>query len=114
MAQSRPDVQQAPHGLSRHELLEHLRAVSAYLPGFIYQLCLSPKGHFYFTFTSTGLESIFGVTQKRLIEDASLLLKKFIPTIISGSSTKMFNILKQAKPGTMSFECCVAMVVSSG
>ena len=76
MAQSRPDVQQAPHGLSHHELLEHLRAVSAYLPGFIYQLCLSPKGHFYFTFTSTGLESIFGVTQKRLIEDASLLLKK--------------------------------------
>ncbi|MCB2428029.1 hypothetical protein [Methylophaga pinxianii] len=76
MAQSRPDVQQPPHGLSRHELLEHLRAVSAYLPGFIYQLCLSPIGHFYFTFTSTGLESIFGVTQKRLIEDASLLLKK--------------------------------------
>ncbi|THF47086.1 MAG: PAS domain S-box protein, partial [Methylophaga nitratireducenticrescens] len=65
--------------LNGSELLNHLRAVSPYLPGFIYQLCLTPEGRFYYSYTSPRVESLFGVTQQQLAEDASLLLKMIHP-----------------------------------
>lgn len=65
--------------LTGNELLKHLSAVSPYLPGFIYQLCLTPEGRFYYSYTSPRVESLFGVTQQQLAEDASLLLKMIHP-----------------------------------
>ena len=79
MTQSPSDDQQALTTLTGNDLLTHLRAVSPYLPGFIYQLCLSPDGQFHYSYTSPRVENLFGVTQQQVAEDASLLLKMIHP-----------------------------------
>jgi diguanylate cyclase (GGDEF)-like protein/PAS domain S-box-containing protein len=79
MTQSPSDDQQALTSLTGNDLLAHLRAVSPYLPGFIYQLCLSPDGKFHYSYTSPRVEKLFGVTQQQVADDASLLLKMIHP-----------------------------------
>lgn len=79
MMHSPTDDHQAPSILTGSALLEHLRAVSPYLPGFIYQLCLTPDGKFQYTYTSSRLEALFDVTQQQIAKDASLLLKMIHP-----------------------------------
>lgn len=76
---SPPDSKQGRSTSTDNELLNHLRAVSTYLPGFIYQLCLTPDGKFQYTYTSSRLEALFGVTQQQVAEDASILLKMIHP-----------------------------------
>ena len=76
---SPPDGKQSRSTSTDNELLNHLRAISSYLPGFIYQLCLTPDGKFQYTYTSSRLEALFGVTQQQVAEDASVLLKMIHP-----------------------------------
>ncbi|HCD04619.1 MAG TPA: sensor domain-containing diguanylate cyclase, partial [Methylophaga sp.] len=66
MTQSSNNGQQTPSSLTHSELLRHLHAVSPYLPGFIYQLCRTPDGQFQYTYTSSRLEQLFGVTQQQV------------------------------------------------
>lgn len=79
MTQNSSDGPQSSPALSGNQLIDHLRAVSPYLPGFIYQLCLKPDGKFYYTYTSLQLEALFGVTHEQVAQDASLLLKMIHP-----------------------------------
>jgi diguanylate cyclase (GGDEF)-like protein/PAS domain S-box-containing protein len=79
MMHSPPDSQHGHSALTGNELLNHLRAVSPYLPGFIYQLCLTPDGKFQYTYTSPQLEALFGVTQQQVAEDAGVLLTMIHP-----------------------------------
>jgi len=79
MTQSSTNGQQTPSSLTHSELLIHLCAVSPYLPGFIYQLRRTPDGKFQYTYASSRLEQLFGVTQQQVTDDATLLLKMIHP-----------------------------------
>lgn len=77
--QTTSDDNSSAPSLNVSDLLEHLRAVSPYLPGFIYQLCLTAEGKFHYTYTSPRLEKLFGLTQQQVADDANLLLKMIHP-----------------------------------
>lgn len=53
---------------------QQLTAVAAYIPGFVYQLCLTPEGHWIYTFVGERAESMFGVPVAKALEDADALM----------------------------------------
>ncbi|WP_162900013.1 GGDEF domain-containing protein [Halomonas sp. JS92-SW72] len=53
---------------------QQLTAVAAYIPGFVYQLCLTPEGRWTYTFVGERAESMFGVPVGEALEDAGTLI----------------------------------------
>lgn len=53
---------------------EQLTTVAAFMPGFVFQLCLSPEGHWYYSFVGERAETMFGVPVSEALADASALM----------------------------------------
>jgi len=51
-----------------------LTTVAAFIPGFVYQICLKPDGQWRYCFVGERVEEMFGVSVSEVLEDADVLL----------------------------------------
>lgn len=53
---------------------QQLTTVAAYMPGFVYQLCLTPEGGWHYTFVGEQAHAMFGVPVEDALDDADALM----------------------------------------
>lgn len=53
---------------------QQLNAVAAFMPGFVYQLCMAPDGRWYYSFVGEQAETMFGVPVAEALADANALM----------------------------------------
>ncbi|MDR9440126.1 MAG: diguanylate cyclase [Halomonas sp.] len=58
---------------------QQLETVAAYIPGFVYQLCLTPDGGWRYSFVGERAEKMFGVSAQEALENAEALMKRIHP-----------------------------------
>jgi len=58
---------------------QQLEAVAAFIPGFVYQLCRTPEGHWHYTFVGERAEAMFGVSVQQAMENADALSGQIHP-----------------------------------
>lgn len=58
---------------------QQLNMVANHIPGFVYQLCLTPEGHWHYPFVGARAEEMFGVSVSEAKQDATALLDLIHP-----------------------------------
>lgn len=81
---------------SKHSKFEPVNEIFNLLPGFIYQLRMTPDGKFNYLYISEGVERILGISVEKVIEDAnnlmSLIHKDDIDRVIEESLKHVDNL----------------------